>query len=243
MQILLKFVTDNPNFPLDYRSTFLSFFKKSLSIFENGKWVESFYMGNRRKPFTFAVNLPSAKFLKEYIILGKNEIKLTISTPDSFLGYLFLCAFELQIDQPFAVACKNKIILRKVLVLRNNCVNNNKMIIKMESPLCLREHDKTTNKDFYYSVASEKFNEQCKRVLKAQMLADGISEHLAESVKVTPINCKKTVVLHYGTYIECSLGVFKIEADNTILSYFLQTGLGSRKSEGFGFAKLISNFD
>ena len=53
---------------------------------------------------------------------------------------------------------------------------------------------------------------------------------------------KKTVVTHYGSKIECSLGNFVIQAkDKAVINHFLKYGIGSRKSAGFGFAELISD--
>lgn len=243
MEIFLNFVTKNQKLPLDYRSTFLSFFKNALSIFGSGKWGQRFYIDNSRKPFTFAVNLPSPKFSKQCIKLASNELSLTFSTADNYIGYIFMCAFEAQVNKVFKIAFENEITLKRVKVSRGKSVNNNKIIVKMCSPLCLRKHNKITNEDFYYSVESEDFNKHSKEILEAQLISEGFPRESASNIKITPIDCKKTVVLHYGTYIECSLGVFKIEADPSVLNQFLQNGLGSRKSAGFGFAKLISNLN
>ena len=239
MEISLKFVLENKIFPLDYRKTFISFFKESLSVFGTGKWGKKLYVDNNRKPFTFAINLPNPKFSKECITLEKPEIELTFSTSDNYLGYIFMCAFEVKVNKPFPIAFGNKLILKRVLVSRSKHITGEKAIVKMWSPLCLREHNKERNEDIYYSVASENFGIKSKEIIKEQLISDGFPENLASNIEITPIHCKKTVVLHYGTYIECSLGVFEINADNTTLNHLLQNGIGSRKSAGFGFPKLI----
>lgn len=53
----------------------------------------------------------------------------------------------------------------------------------------------------------------------------------------------KTVVYHYKNYIECSLGTFIISGDRAVINYLLKSGIGSRKSAGFGFAQLIAEGD
>ena len=63
---------------------------------------------------------------------------------------------------------------------------------------------------------------------------------LISNFEIKPLNAKKTVVDHYKNYIECSLGSFSINADKSVINYLLKSGIGSRKSAGFGFAELLS---
>lgn len=111
----------------------------------------------------------------------------------------------------------------------------------MQSPLCLREHNKENNRDKYISVANELFAEKAQQILKEQLLIEKFSEKLADKVSIVPVNAKKTVVYHYGCAIECSIGEFVINADKSIINYFLKFGIGSRKSSGFGFAELLAS--
>lgn len=68
----------------------------------------------------------------------------------------------------------------------------------------------------------------------------GFDEKLISNFEIKPLNAKKTVVYHYKNYIECSLGSFSINADKSVINYLLKSGIGSRKSAGFGFAELLS---
>lgn len=119
-------------------------------------------------------------------------------------------------------------------------VNGNSALVKMISPLCVREHKEDGNKDYYYSVEKEGFADKAKEIIAEQLLSEGFSKNLTEDVEIIPINAKKTVVYHYSTYIECSIGDFVINGDKSIINYFLKYGIGSRKSAGFGFAELIT---
>ena len=240
MKILLKIVTEIPKLPIDYRRVFLSFFKKALSSVADGKYYEKYYFNDNRRPFTFAVNLPSATFSKSCIVLGKNEVELTFSTSDSLAGFVFMSAFLAQKDKPFNAPLGNTLTLKKVLTLPERTVESNRALIRMYSPLCLREHDKEKNKDIYYSVASKDFDSKSKQILKEQLMSEGFSENLADSVEIIPVDCKKTVVIHYNTYIECSLGNFVLNGDKSVINYLLKSGIGSRKSAGFGFAQLVA---
>lgn len=77
-------------------------------------------------------------------------------------------------------------------------------------------------------------------VIKEQLVESGFDEKLISNFEIKPLNAKKTVVYHYKNYIECSLGSFSINADKSVINYLLKSGIGSRKSAGFGFAELLS---
>lgn len=111
----------------------------------------------------------------------------------------------------------------------------------MLSPLCIRLHKAENNSDKYISVANPDFTEIAKQVIKEQLVESGFDEKLISNFEIKPLNAKKTVVYHYKNYIECSLGSFIISADKSVINYLLKSGIGSRKSAGFGFAELLSD--
>lgn len=240
MKILLKFVLKGLKIPLDYRRIFLSFIKKALSEVADAKYYEKYYIKNERRSFTFAVNLPSPKFSKDGITLGKNEMSLTLSTGDRLAGLVLFSAFLAQKNKPFPLPLHNEMTPIQVIKLNEKTVDTNSALVKMHSPLCLREHNALENKDYYYSVGSDDFSEKSKCVIKEQLLNQGFDKSIVDMVEIIPVNCKKTVIKHYGCMIECSIGEFVINGDKAIINYFLRYGIGSRKSAGFGFAELIT---
>lgn len=239
-KILLKFKTKNNIIPLDYRRSFLSFFKRALSSVADGKYFQKYYSNDKIRPFTFSVELPKPKFSKENIILSKNSIRLKFSTGDSLTGYVFFSAFLAQKDVVFPISSSNTIQLITVTKTDDKSVADNYAVIKMLSPLCIREHFSESNKDKYYSVANSNFNNKFKDIIKEQLLLAGFTEEIIYNIEIEPVNCKKTVIYHYKSYIECSIGKFIIYADSSIINYFLKFGIGSRKSEGFGYIELIT---
>lgn len=241
MKILLKFITSNNKIPIEYRKVFLSFFKKALSGIAEGKYYDRFYASPQRHPFTFAVRLPRPNFSKEEILIEKNELQLIFSTADSMTGFIFMSAFIAQKGKLFNAPLSNTFTLSSVSQVKEKTVFSNSALIKMQSPLCLREHCRESNKDTYVSVASNEFAEKSQKILKEQLLSENFSEKLASEVSIVPVNAKKTVVYHYGCAIECSIGEFVINADKSIINYFLKSGIGSRKSSGFGCVELIAS--
>lgn len=240
MKILLNFLLQQPEIPLDYRGIILSFIKKALSSIADEKYYDKYYKKKERRPFTFAVNLPKAKFSQDKIILGENKIKLILSTGDDLAGFVFMSAFLAMKDKQFPLQNQNSMTLKAVSQLKEKTVAGSSAMVKMLSPLCLREHNSAENSDLYYSVKSDKFDIKAKEIITEQLLLEGFLKEFAENADLKPINCKKTVVKHYGCCIECSLGEFVITADKSVINYFLKYGIGSRKSAGFGFAELIA---
>lgn len=242
MKLRLKFNLKNPFLPTDYRRIFMSFIKKLISEPEDGKFFERVCNGANTRPFTFAVNLPQPKFEKDKIILSKNELSLTISTGDTFTGYLLYASTIAQKGKPFAMPLGNEMTLCEFSQLSERLSDSDNVLVKMHSPLCLREHFKDKNRDVYYSVDSENFAQKSSEILFGQLKSAGFSDKDAKSVELIPLMSKKTVVTHYKSKIECSIGNFVIKAsDKAVINYFLRYGIGSRKSAGFGFAELVSD--
>lgn len=240
MKINLQFQLKNNKLPIDYRRVILSFFKKALSEIADGKYYEKYYFKPERRNFSFAVNLPNPKFSKSEITLGKNEFRITFSTSDKMTGFVFMSAFIKQKGNNFSAPLGNVFILTNISQISDKTTSSSTAIVKMLSPLCIREHSRDENKNSYYSVASESFEKNANKIIQEQLINSGFDNKMVKFFSIQPINSKKTVVFHYGNYIECSLGEFVINGDKAIINYLLQSGIGSRKSAGFGLPILIA---
>lgn len=240
MKILLQFKLKNNKLPIDYRRVILSFFKKALSEIADGKYYEKYYFKQERRNFSFAVNLPNPKFSNSEITLGKNEFRITFSTSDKMTGFVFMSAFIKQKGNNFSAPLGNVFILTNVSQIGDKTASSSTALVKMLSPLCIREHNRGENKDSYYSVASESFEKKANKIIQEQLIESGFDDERVKGFSIKPLNSKKTVVFHYGNYIECSLGEFVLNGDKAIINYLLQSGIGSRKSAGFGLPILVA---
>lgn len=240
MKILLQFKLKNNKLPIDYRRVILSFFKKALSEIADGKYYEKYYFKPERRNFSFAVNLPNPKFSKSEITLGKNEFRITFSTSDKMTGFVFMSAFIKQKGNNFSAPLENVFILRNISQIGDKTASSSTALVKMLSPLCIREHSRDENKNSYYSVASESFEIKANKIIQEQLIESGFDDERVKGFSIKPLNSKKTVVFHYGNYIECSLGEFVLNGDKAIINYLLQSGIGSRKSAGFGLPILVA---
>ena len=240
MKILLQFQLKNNKLPIDYRRVILSFFKKALSEIADGKYYEKYYFKPERRNFSFALNLPNPKFSKSEITLGKNEFRITFSTSDKMTGFVFMSAFIKQKGNNFSAPLENVFILTNISQIGDKTASSSTALVKMLSPLCIREHSRDENKNSYYSVASESFEKKANKIIKEQLIESGFDDKRVKGFSIKPLNSKKTVVFHYGNYIECSLGEFVLNGDKAIINYLLQSGIGSRKSAGFGLPILVA---
>lgn len=240
MKILLQFQLKNNKLPIDYRRVILSFFKKALSEIADGKYYEKYYFKPERRNFSFALNLPNPKFSKSEITLGKNEFRITFSTSDKMTGFVFMSAFIKQKGNNFSAPLENVFILTNISQIGDKTASSSTALVKMLSPLCIREHSRDENKNSYYSVASESFEKKANKIIQEQLIESGFDDKRVKGFSIKPLNSKKTVVFHYGNYIECSLGEFVLNGDKAIINYLLQSGIGSRKSAGFGLPILVA---
>jgi CRISPR-associated endoribonuclease Cas6 len=242
MRIKLEFEVSKLELPLEYRRSFISFIKKSLSQSRDGIYLEKYYRDTNQKDFTWCMIFSNPHFTKEKIILENNTIKVIVSTEDvNKTGYILYMAFIAQKFKRFPLENDNFIVLKDIQQVTQQIITQDKCIFKTitGAPFALREHSKESNLDKYYSVANEDFEEVLTASLKRQALKEGFDSTMVDLIKARPINCRKAVIKHYGVLIDANIGLIEIEGSSIILQYFYQSGMGSRKSEGFGMVELI----
>ncbi|NLL02562.1 MAG: CRISPR-associated endoribonuclease Cas6 [Mollicutes bacterium] len=244
LRILLELKLDKNEFPKDYHSTIISYIKNSLTKCNNGKEYIKFYRDNNIKNFCFTVMLGKCKFNRENIALENNIIRILISIGDEGMNkYIIFNALIGETYKSYPLPNDNKMVLINIKKLKDVEIKTSNVIFKTAtgSGICVREHDPENNKDKYYVFNEEGFEKQLKYVIKKQALEAGFSNDIAERVKFTPINCRKVVTKHYGTYVDVTVGIFKMEADSKLLQHLYLCGLGSRTSMSYGVLDLISD--
>lgn len=239
MRFYLTLELKKNTFPVDYRKVILSFIKKALSEISDGKYYDTYFKDTIQKDFAFSVQLPNPKFNKTEIILEKNVIKILFTTDENKkTGLLLQQAFIKQKHKKFSIPNDNTMTLKQINQQRTQKITNSKAIFKTYG-LCIRDHDKQTNKDIHYIYNDEKFNEQLKIVLNNQASQAGFSKSMVDSIKFIPLNCKKVLVKHYNTYLDTTVGTFLLDGHPSLLQYFYNVGLGSRRSM-FGYIDLVT---
>lgn len=230
-------------FPVEYRKLILSYIKNALSECNSGKYYDEFFKDTIQKGYCFSVVLPKAKFNKDRIELEGNEIKILFSTEDkNKVGFILFSAFIGQKNKVYPLENNNFMILKNIKSEKEEKIVNVKAIFKttIGSGLCVRDHDRQSNKDVYYVYSDKEFREKLQVILNNELIKAGFTKEEINEIKVNPIKCKKVVVKHYRQYIDTTTGMFEIQADNKILQHFYNVGIGSRKSAGFGMIDLVT---
>ena len=230
--------------PSEYRRTNLSYIKSALTKYHNGEFFKEFYDSNRPKSFSFAFGLPKGcAFSGDKIILPEtnSHLRLTVSTADLREAAILCNALMATKGKSYPVK-GNSLTVRQIIMLPEHQLNKDShlLMIHMLSPLCIREH--RNGRDRYISVQDSDFSQQFNRVIAYQLKdCSDFTEQEKKSVQIVPYNMKKTVIRHYGQKIACSLGTAILTAEPNVLMYLYQSGIGSRRSSGFGLFDIITS--
>lgn len=241
MRIEIQFAVRKEEFPLDYRRIFISFLKTCISECNESKYMDKYYCPGKEKQYSFAVFFDNPQFMQDKIHLGGNKVKLVFSTADRLTGFIFYASFLEHRNRKFPLEDGNEMMLVNAKELKQQKITGTQVLLNIASPLCVRKHNAEKNYDYYYSYAHEEFETVFLYVVRAQLENAGFTEKYLEGFRIVPVSCKKVIVKHYESKIECTLGKIMLEGNPVILQYLLEAGLGSRKSAGFGLLELLSN--
>jgi CRISPR-associated endoribonuclease Cas6 len=127
-----------------------------------------------------------------------------------------------------------------VKILPQYKINANEIVIKMLSPMVLREHNRETNIDRYIDCTCDDFVDMAKKNVQAQLSIFEMDESLLHSFTIVPVMPKKTVVTAFKYHIDVSLGVYKLTGQPELLNFLYHAGIGSRRSQGFGMFEVLA---
>ena len=214
---------------------------------------------NKNKPimkfFTFSVYLPKPKIEKDKIELGENYFNAVFSIYDNKRFIEFYNSFNSMINkkidnkenEKYSYPLKNnKMELKNITMVNEKNIMSNRVRIKFLSPLVLRNHKEITiNKkrkgaDIYFDFNDSDFNEQINYSV-SRLIKDLKLNGVNSNIKLKPYNnlARKTVVSFKNILINSSIGEYILEGDSELLNILYKTGIGSRRSEGFGMFEVI----
>ncbi len=241
VQILIKLELNKPELPKDFRPFFVSFIKSNLSDYGE-EFFDEFYKNrdNIMKKFTFGVRMNRPKFVGNVIQLGGNVISFTLSTADMKEAMILYNAILKNKLKGFPLEHQNSMKIMAVKILPHNKINSNEILIKMLSPMVLREHSRETNIDRYVDCTCEDFADMAKKIVQAQLSIFAMDGNLLHGFTIVPVMPKKTVVTAFKYHIDVSLGVYKLTGQPELLNFLYHAGIGSRRSQGFGMFEVLA---
>ena len=243
MRIELLFQLEKPELPKDNKSTWISYLKHVISQCNDGKYFDRYFSQKRSKDYSFGLVLSKPVFGDEKIILSDTNIKMIFSASDkNKTGMIFFSAFIGDKGKKFRMPDGNAMVLKSIRLLKEKVITSRQIIVKtvVGGGLVIREHDRSSNKDIYFTVNDDQFVEKANNTLKIQSKEAGFSDEISDTLNIQPLNCKKVVVKQYGVYVDVSIGLFQLEGDEELLQYFYQAGLGSKHSMGYGLIDIVS---
>ncbi len=237
MRYKLFFELENKEISIQYRKSILSFFKKSLSEYDMAKYEKLYHAKDPIiKPYTFAVFFRDSEFKENKIIVNSKEMELNISIADYEIAIILYNAFNHQRNKLFHLE-HNSMTLKNIVLVPEKQINTDEVTIKFMSPLIVRQRE--NEKDYYYSIEGEKFLETLKINIKEQLKLTNYPTEIIDTIKLEKINGRKTVIKFYEKQMEGTIGTFKLYGNKDLLSYLYKSGIGSRRSSGFGMFEVV----
>lgn len=237
MRYRLFFELENKDISIQYRKSILSFFKKSLSEYDNEIYEKLYHAKDPiMKPYTFSVFFKDSEFKENRIIVNSKQMELNISIADYEIAIILYNAFNHQRNKIFHLE-HNSMTLKNIVLIQEKQINTEEITIKFMSPLIVRQRE--NEKDYYFSVEGEEFLEILKVNIKEQLKLTNYSMDIVDSIKLEKVNGRKTVVRFYEKQMEGSIGTFKLFGNKELLNYLYRAGMGSRRSSGFGMFEII----
>ena len=213
MRLKLSLKLEDNVIDIDYRRFLLSFIKLALSTYDKEYFNNLYEEGaNKIKPFTFSAFLPNPTFSQDKISLAEKYMNITISFNDYATGVMFYNSFNQIKFKKFPLK-DNNLTLVNISLLNEKEINDNTVKISFLSPLVVRDRNRETQKDMYYSFEQEKFNETLLINLREQLKYSDILENVLNDFSIKPILPKKVIVKFYEKNIECSIGTFELSRE------------------------------
>ncbi|WP_124101115.1 CRISPR-associated endoribonuclease Cas6 [Ruminococcus sp. Marseille-P6503] len=239
MRYKLIFQLEDNVLTVNYRECLISFLKSALKQYSGGSFYKEFYGECKQKSFSFAVKLPRCSFVKDKILLDGMTVEMYLSSYDLSDMVILYNALNGQRYKEFPLPMNNKLTLKNIFMEHEKDVRAGEMICQTAMPLAVRDHDRSTNKDKYYLPDDERFLPKLKEIVLCQLDSAGFDRSLLEGFDFAMPEYKKSVVKFKDTYVTGALGLFCMKGCPELIRYLYQAGVGSRRSEGFGYFNIV----
>lgn len=241
MRLSVELVLKDENIPKDKNRLIISLLKHCYEKYDKN-YYKSLYESeeNKIKSFTFSLYMPNCKFTREEIVIPDKKMILNFSTnniKDSIYFYNSL------------LECKRKsyeiknisMTVNKINIVKEKPITKNYQTFKTMSPIVVREHKGDNKETWYHSLNDENGKAVFIQNLKHQLLEEFGEERKLDiaEVEFEVLNNREVKVKHYEIEVLSNLCTLKIKAKPYILDYLYKSGIGGRKSQGFGMVDLV----
>lgn len=227
---------------IDYRSIFMALIKNVFMKYDPILYANLYGTEEQKrkvnKPFTFSVRFQQYKGIEGNKMLCGNKLSLLFSSDEETLVTAFYNG--LRAKQKITIGENYPIVfeLEHIHLLPLKRINTNKVVFKTISPILV--NDKGNNLD-YLSPAKPEFTRAFKEIIALQ--ANCFQIPCTEDMIEFEINAMKKLPLsHYNQTMTSWLGEFVLEAPANVLQLVYDTGIGVRRSQGFGMLEIVKTY-
>lgn len=241
MRFTVELEMQKPQLPKDKNRIFISFLKNIFESYDKDEYARLYGINeNKQKDYTFSVYLPGAKFEREVIYLSSNIIRFNFSSYEYASGIMFYNSILKAKAKKFPLSNDNELTVHNITLAKENVIRENNATFVTMSPIVIRDHNRTTNKDWFFSFNDPDYMEILKINLSNQ--ANEVFGFIKEDIEELEINILKNrdvKVKNYGIEVLANLATLELIGKPYLLDYFYKAGLGSKTSSGFGMLRLV----
>lgn len=242
MRFCTKFNLKNETLPKDKNRVFMHIMKKLFEEVDEETYKSLYELEvTRQKNFTFSLYLGNnASFLREEIQIPDRRVLLNFSTSDISLGILYYNSFVLNKGRLFETK-ENELEIGRTSLVREKIIDRDTVIFKTLSPIVVREHSGDNKETWYHDIKTEEGLKIFYNNLRYQLMGEfkNIPSSDLDSINIHILDSKIVSIRHYDIQIPSNISTFKISAQPYILDYLYKSGIGSKKSSGFGLLEIV----
>ncbi len=246
--------------PCDYRKYISSLIKEAFKISGDNNFYTNNFERNKIKPYTFSTFFYIKEIKDNYFILKDNFFYFNFSSSD----YEYLIRIYnglLQLKNKFKIFDSDLYVEDFNLRLKPNYTFNDNAKFKTLSPILIRapengdyyfvpediifdgkfKYAKKVNKETFLKAIKLNIESILKMGVRSKLLDDEI---LKKDFEIKSYNLKLSPALHSSNRSNFKLtfpalkGVIEISAIPEIIKFLYDSGIGARRSEGFGMLEV-----
>lgn len=240
MRLQANFEMDTNWLIKDYRRLFMSLIKNIFSTYDPMLYVRLYGTEDQKqkvnKPFTFSVHFPGFKKIEGGKVFCGSKVGLFFSSNDEILVAAFYNG--LKRNKQIMIGENNpiKFTVTNIQLLPLKKINSNKVEFKTISPVLVNQLGNNLN---FIPPTHPDFDNAFKEIISNQANELGV-RCIPKDIQfeIDYENVRKLPLSHYNQTMTSWLGKFIMEAPKNVLQLVYDTGIGVRRSQGFGMLEI-----
>ncbi len=235
LRLLTTYETPGP-IPLDYRKGFMSLIKESLKDSSSEEFKRVY---GKRAGRNIVFNCCFGKDMRidkkrENIVLNSPTFLFELSSPDTKL--IAMIYNGLRKNREYAIF-DSKIKLKDITPVNTLIRSKDRIRVRSVCPILVKSSPDSGSR---YLLPGEESFYGCLNHFCKVRYEEFFSEEFKGSVELLPLELKRVVVKHMGTYHTGFKGIFELSSSSKMLQFLYDAGIGTRTSQGFGMLELVS---